>query len=188
MKKAHLTDAGEPAVLDTETGELEVVSQPYRTILRDHFGWKTPFNHDTDAESFAHGLTCKDPSRTQHQFAKDADINVILAKFMSGGELPLQGTPQYLDNEETELSDILVTQYQVDQAWEKLPKAAKDLLGNPARFMNYVESAIRSGDTDALRRVDLLEAATGPAEPSAPPGGSPAPEDGKGAPAPSKAP
>lgn len=177
MKKATLTDAGEPAVLDTDTGEVRLIEQKYTTVLRDAQPWKTPFNHDTDHESLSTGLTCRDPSKTQQQFASDADINNILAKFLKTGEPPaMTGPARYLDiGEEADLQDVIVTAHEVQEAWDTLPQAAKDLLGSPARFTTYVESAIARGDIEALERIDLVKPKEKAPEPQTPPGGTPAP-------------
>lgn len=88
QKMKTITDDGE--ILDTNCEDCGpiAVAPPF---------WKTPHNHDRDAESARYALTCNDKSKTQQQFAKDADINVILAKFMQTGELNLTGTPLYQD-------------------------------------------------------------------------------------------
>lgn len=182
MKKATLSDGGKPAILETDTGEITLVEENYTTILRDHAGWKTPWNHDTDHESLSTATTFRDPSKTQQQFAKDADINEILRKFMTTGEPPAQvSNPRYMDvDQEFDLQDQMVTAHQVQEAWDALPQAAKDLLGTPARFTDYVERAMERGDIEALTRVDLyVKPKEKEPEVKTPPGGTPAPDGEK---------
>lgn len=196
MKKATLTDSGRPAVLDTDTGELTVIEYTYRTIMRDQApDWKTPWNHDTDAESLSTGLQCKDPSRTQQQFAKEADINQILAKFQTTGELPVTGQAHYADvTDNRDLQDRIVTAWEVEQAWNELPAAARNILKDPRIFADYVDHCVKTGDIEPLRELGLapkLEtpppATPEPPQAAAPPGGgTPAPSAAKEPPSGSK--
>lgn len=167
----------------SEDGEvLDVVVR--KAIPAEAPFWKTPYNHDRDAESLATATFIKEPTKTQQHLAAEADINNILRKFQQTGELPPMGVPQYLDIEnEFDLQDNMVTAHQVNEAWEKLPEAAKDLLGTPERFTNYVESALQRGDLAALERVGLVKRKEAPAAPTSPERGTPAPTGEKAAPA-----
>lgn len=49
---------------------------------------KTPFNHNTNAESDRTGLECKDPSLAQQHFKDECDINVLFARYLETGEMP----------------------------------------------------------------------------------------------------
>lgn len=55
--------------------------------------FKTPYNHDTNAESDASGLECKDPSLAQQHFKDECDINVLFARYLETGEK--YGRPHY---------------------------------------------------------------------------------------------
>lgn len=177
----------------TEDGEIidEVTHEP---VARPPIFFKTPWNHDTDAEARSTALTCKDESKTKQSFLADADINVILAKFQQGGELIGSGKAAvYQDFEELfDLQDKMVTAHQVDEAWNALSPEVRNVLKNPETFASYVEHCLEVGDIEPLRSLGLAkpkeEPPAPPNPPAAPPGGSPAPEAGKGAPAPVKAP
>lgn len=120
--------------------------------------WKTPWNHDTNLESNKGALVCLDPSRTQQQFAADADINNILAKFRETGQLPVTGPAQYLDIEEMrDLQDTIVTASQVDAAWNELSSEVRNTLKDPATFASYVEHCLETGDLDPLRKLGLAK-------------------------------
>ena len=153
--------------------------------------FKTPHNHDTVAESNAHSTSRMDASKTQQQFAKDADINNILRKFMATGELPMGAQkPIYMDVEqEFDLQSSMVTAHQVKEAWDALPTAVRATL-NPSTFCDYVDHCVETGDLAPLVELGL---ANPPADPDPPqpeptkpagtPGASPAPPAGNAAPA-----
>lgn len=143
----------------TKDGEVITLETPYQTKAVAGPFWKTPWNHDRDAESASVRLECKDPSKTQQQFAKEADINVILAKFLKTGELNLSGAPTYVDipDDSSDLQESIVTQYQVDQAWNELPAAARHAFKDPRVFLEYVDHCMKTGDLDPLRELGLAK-------------------------------
>lgn len=170
MKKATLTDSGAPAILDTDTGELTIVREKYSTIMRDAQPWKTPWNHDTDAESLSTALITTEPTKCQQHMADEANINNILAKFMNTGELPLIGEPRYMDIEkEFDLQSELVTGWQVQEAWNKLSPEVRNTLKDPKTFCDYVEHCLERGDLDPLRKLGLAVSKDPPTPPPAPP-------------------
>lgn len=158
----------------TEDGEvIDTVTEEPIAMAPGPF-WKTPFNHDTSAEANRGALVCNDASKTQQQFAKDADINVILAKFMNGGDLPLTGQPVYQDADAYfDLQNAIVTKHEVDQAWDALPAKVRNVLKDPKTFADYVVHACQTGDLEDLRELGLAKAKA--PEPAITPGGSPVP-------------
>lgn len=171
----------------TEEGEVITLATPFQSIQAEAPFWKTPYNHDRDAESLSTALECKDESRTQQQHARDADINVILAKFLKTGELNQIGSPQYMDIAElSDLQDVIVTRAQVDEAWNALPKAVQNMLRDPGTFVAYVDHCLATGDIEPLRELGLAKTKEPPPEPAPAPaaaakagpgteGGTPAP-------------
>lgn len=149
------------------TAEGEIIDAPpiHEAIPAEGPFFKTPHNHDRDAESAATGLLCLDESRTQQQFTSDADINKILAKFLNTGQITTTGqTPVYQDAEdEFDLQESIVTAYQVEQAWNELPTAVRNILKTPRTFIDYVDHCMETGDLDPLRELGLAK----PAEPNA---------------------
>lgn len=155
-----ITEDGE--VINTVTYEPIAMAPPF---------FKTPWNHDRDAESDRTGLACNDKSKTQQQFAKEADINNILRKFLSTGELNLTGNPIYQDiEEEFDLQKQMVTAYEVEQTWNSLPVAVRNILKDPRTFADYVTHCLETGDLDPLRELGLANAK--PPEPAITPGGA----------------
>lgn len=166
----------------TEDGEvLDVVT--HEVVARAPIYWKTPNNHDTDVEAAYTALGTFDESKTQQQFAKDADINVILAKFLQTGELPQTAAPIYQDiDEEFDLQSKMVTAYEVQQAWDALPAKVRNTLRDPKTFADYVTHCMQTGDLDELRELGLAKPLppqeTSP-EPKTATGGAPAPAAAK---------
>lgn len=153
----------------TEDGEI-INTVTHEVIARPPPFFKTPWNHDTDAESNAHAVSHMEESKTQQQFAKDADINEILRKFMNTGELPKgpAAPPQYMDiPEEFDLQNQMVTAHQVQEAWQQLPAAIRATL-TPATFCDYVDHCVETGDLDPLRELGLAKAKETPKEPETP--------------------
>lgn len=144
--------------------------------------FKTPWNHNTNDESNRVALTCTDETRTQQHLAAETDINNILAKFMAGGDLPITGQPNYVHIADgaDDLQDNMVTRWEVDQAWEALPKAAQNILRTPEQFCDYVEHCMATGDLDPLRELGLAKPKQPPESlpdpPNAPQGDTPAPK------------
>lgn len=161
----------------TEDGEI-IDEVTHETIWHTPQQWKTPFNHDTNTESLSSALRCKDPSKTQQHHAADADINNILRKFMDTGQLPTTGQPRYMDVEtEFDLQNSMVTASQVEEAWNALPAAVRNILKNPATFTQYVDHCLETGDLGPLEELGLAtkqEPLTPPtASNQAPTGGAP---------------
>lgn len=188
-------------LVDEETGEVLAQSTSPTAdevvpVLRAYETapfFKTPWNHDTDAESRRTGLVCKDPTRCQQNMAHDADIKTIIGKFLNTGELPQAAQlPTYQNIEElADLQDVIVTSSQVEDAWAKFPAAVRNTLRDPKTFADYVEHCLAVGDLDPLRELGLAKPKppeapqASPGAPTAPPipgGSSPAAAAAPGAP------
>lgn len=172
MSKKILTDDG------------EIIDAPIASTKPMFF--KTPYNYDTDQEARECALVCPEESKTQQQFAKDSDINVILAKFMQTNDPTLLNArqPQYMNvDEEFDLQARIVTSAQVQEAWDSLPAAARNILRDPKTFADYVDHCLETGDLDPLREIGLAKPKEAPVAPSSPTAGTPAAGGDKAAPA-----
>lgn len=159
------------------TDDGEIIDAPLASSYSGPLFFKTPWNHDTDVAAAESALTCKDASRTKQSFAKDADINVILAKFMANPDpLMLQvRDPQYMNiDEEFDLQQKMVTAYEVEEAWNALPTAVRNMLRNPKTFADYVEHCITTGDLEPLRELGLAKRTEESAATTSPSAGTPA--------------
>lgn len=154
-----ITEDGE--VLDMVTHEVVAMAPPF---------WKTPFNHDTSDVSKSLAQINTHPSKTQQQFAKEADINVILAKFLNTGELPATGAPNYMNvDQEFDLQEQIVTRAQVEEAWSKLPANVRNMLRDPKTLIEYVDHCRSTGDLEPLRELGLVDPLPAPPAPPEPP-------------------
>lgn len=141
----------------TTDGEI-TYENDYAPIPKEAPFFKTPHNHDRDQESAQYQLVCEDPSKTQQQFMAEADINNILAKFLNTGQIELKGAPQYGEaTEEYDLQNNIVTAYQVEQAWNELPAAVRNILKTPKTFVDYIDHCMQTGDLDPLRELGLAK-------------------------------
>ena len=104
---------------------------------------RSAYNYDTDKVSLETGLECDpDDNRTQQQFAEEADINTIVARFGLTGELPdVVRVPQSGDF--TGVSDFQSAMQAVRAAEEgfmELPAALRARFQNdPQRLLEFME-------------------------------------------------
>lgn len=181
-------DTGEvivtPEVSIEEATPAEVAKAMEKTIPF----FKTPFNHNTDYESHRTGTEINQPTKTQQHLASETEISNILAKFTQTGELPNTGAPIYQDfAEEFDLQTNMVTSWEVEQAWNNLPAAVRNILKDPKTFVSYIDHCVEKGDLGPLRELGLAKAMeppkTDPAAPITPGGGTPAPQSAQTPPA-----
>lgn len=157
-------------------------------IEKDFPQWKTPWNHDTNFESDRTGTFCHDQSLTKQEFKEDADINVILARALKTGEMPVTLPEHFTDL--TERTDYFTMASKVAEAnalFYELPAAQRALHQNdPTRWADKVVEATIRGDADALEKlgVDLkterntAEKALAASKATPPPGDTPDPKAG----------
>lgn len=135
---------------------------------------RSPYNYDRDAVSSETGLKCDDPSLTQQQFAEEADINVIVDRFMRTGVMPDSvRVPSYADFEG--IFDFQTAQNAIRAASENffaMPAGVR------ARFQNspqvFLEFFADPANTDEAIKLGL--AVPRPGQQSAP--ATPAQEGG----------
>lgn len=116
---------------------------------------RTPYNYDVDSVSQATGLACEDPTRTQQQFADEADINTIVERFNLTGQLPSDvRAPQYADFEGV---------FDFQSAMNAIRSAEESFMAMPAqvraRFVNdpqrFVEFCSDPANLDEARKLGL---------------------------------
>lgn len=121
------------------------------------FTWKTPYNHDVNAECDRTALYCKDPSKTQQHFRDEQDINVIVSRVLKTGELPPIQMPQYADmttqeDYHTMLNRIAETNglfYKLD------PELRAEYKNDPGAWLEDVNEKLKAGDLAPLREMNL---------------------------------
>lgn len=98
------------------------------------------YNYDRDAVSVQTGLTCPEPTRTQQQFAEEADINVIVRRYAVTGQLPTNiRMPTFKDFEGVDdfksAADAIAT---ANESFSQMPADIRRRFGNdPAAFVEF---------------------------------------------------
>lgn len=127
--------------LNTDTGEWI------------EFEWKTPYNHDTNAESDRTGLACNDGTLTQQHMEAEANINTIVRNFGVTGQLPQIPLPPSLE----EFADIFDFQTAMNiQAAAKAsfmmlaPEIREAFYNDPHNFVSQVDAMLTETDKAVL--------------------------------------
>lgn len=109
----------------------------------------------------------RDSRWTKQSFKEEADINTIMARYQSTGEIPVlnEVAPQYLD---ASGFDFQVMQDQVIEARElfmQLPSALRNRFANdPALFLDYVAD---DSNYPEMRKLGLLKESDAVSQPKA---------------------
>lgn len=130
-----------PGTYLTNDGEIETVF------------FKTPYNHDTDAEAKRTGLECLDKSLTQQQFKEECDINTIVKNFKVTGNLPLTNLPPLQDDfDSDEIFDFQSAMNMVIQAKQSFAGMAAEVRDafnhDPQRYVSQVDAWIKEPDKE----------------------------------------
>lgn len=142
--------------------------------------WKTPYNHDTLAESDRTAVNHMEPTMTVQAPADETDINVIFEKYTKTGLAPGAAMPPT----SMDFADIFDFHSAMDtinaaqQAFMELPAKIRARFGNDAgEFVAFVDDALEKGNLQELRDMGL-----------APPGKPQEPTSASGDPSPAPAP
>lgn len=145
-----------------------------------------PFNVYAGRNTSIYAIDNFSPSLTKQEFADEADINVIMARYEATGTVPVNPNKQpfYVDN--VDMPDFMEAQnilLQAESAFMSLPaKVRREFDNDPAefvRFANDEKNADRLAEwgmlspeavelRDARRREELDAAAQAAATPPAP--------------------
>lgn len=164
-------------LVDDETGEVLATEVTVAMPL-----WKTPYNHDRDAESARVALRCNDPSLTKQEFKDDSDINVILDRFLKTQEPPPMALPEHFTDltGRTSYFEMASKIAEANQMFYRLPPDIRQEFANdPAQWADAVNTAIETDDGDRLLDLGVeaqikTRAPQEPPQPPNPPAGTPA--------------
>lgn len=136
--------------------------------------FKTPFNHDTEAEARRTATGNFEETRTQQHAKDETDINIILKKFGVTHESARASMPPSFINvpDHLDMQTVLQIVDQAEDSFLALPAEVRARFDNDlARYVGFVDDRIRAGDTPTLREMGLVapEAPTEP--PKEPPQG-----------------
>lgn len=128
--------------------------------------FSTQYNHHT-----VPGLTCKEPSRTQKQYAYEADINEIISRYRETGIPPPVGgrEPIFGDFSDDRIGDFhqaLQTINGVQELMQQLPAAVRSRFkNNPAEILAFIQNPANIPEAIELGLVDKPAEPPKPAEP-----------------------
>jgi len=113
-------------------------------------------------------LICKDPSLTSQEFADEADINSIMARYQKTGTVPSTGR-QPIYGDFADLPDYMEAQaiiIQANEAFMALPATVRKQFENdPAQFIKFAEDP---ENIDQMRVWGLAEPLDEPEAPEVP--------------------
>lgn len=175
-------------------GSLDLIDDETGEILDEVF-FKTPYNHNTNAETDRVALTCKDKSLTDQSFAVEVDINTIINKALRTKEMPNQIPGDFGDATAIPTLFEMRTKIAENNAtFYKLPAHIRAQHQNdPSQWELQVLTAVQNQDTKELKKLGLsldeldnpdLGAPGAPKPPGGDQGGPPAPGTPEGTVAP----
>lgn len=121
------------------------------------------------------------PTRTQQAAANDADINVIAARFLKTGVLPVTGgVPQYGDATLLPILEGVLTQHvQARALYDSLPEQVRaETGGDPSKLQAWIQDPRNLETAIRLKLVTTRPVAAPPPAPGdspPPPGAAPIP-------------
>lgn len=155
--------------------------------------FKTPYNHNRNAESDRTGLECKDKSLTDQSFKDETDINTIIDRLKRGQEVQVPLPEHFGPDQRVTLYEARVRIAENNATFYNLEPAVRAEFGNdPAAWERQVAKDLANGNIEGLQKMGLdpdrilVREPTQP--PEAAPGVTPAPGTPATAPEPSKTP
>lgn len=116
---------------------------------------RSTYNYDMNAAGDESALDCKDRSLTQQHQAEETDINYIVSRYMTTGELPQRSAPP-MEGDFTNAPDMqtamdLVVQARV--AFMEQPAEIRARFGNnPVEFVSFCSD---ERNRDEMRRMGM---------------------------------
>lgn len=140
----------------TEDGEIvDVNCEDCVTGIIPFF--KTPYNHDTTAESNRTGLKCEDPSRTDQSFKEESDINTVMERIKQGAQPPVP-LPEHF-GDAFAIPTLLEARTRIAESnaafYNLAPKIREEFLNDPSRWEDQVIKDVANGNLDNLERMGL---------------------------------
>jgi len=144
----------------TKDGEVlpgtEIVTEEGDTAIVPN--WKTPWNHNTVREAARTALVCLDPTKTQQHGREEADINVIVDRFLKTGLMPTVTVPPSYGDFST-ADDYHALQNRIAETnalFYKLPAAIRASYQNdPGLWLEDVNTRIANNDLEPLREMGM---------------------------------
>lgn len=152
------------------TDDGEVIDAPIPS--KGVFVFKTPFNHDTDAEALRTATVTPEGevTKTQQNLADEQEMKTILSRYFQTGQLEQTSRPMtYGDvGEPKDLLDTIVTTAEIMDAWNALPVKARAILRDPKTFVEYMEQIDEESGDDLVHMGLATRKEPPPATPVSP--------------------
>jgi len=113
-----------------------------------------------------------EPSRTKQEFAAEADINVLMGRYLSTGVIPPAVRQGYFaDVDAIDYQQALGLVHEATDLFNQLPSKVRERFGNnPAALMEFVADAGNRDEAISLGLIDAprasLESRGGPDDPA----------------------
>lgn len=135
--------------------------------------FRTEYNYDMNIVTEQTALVCKDPSRTRQEFAEDADLNVIVARFGIGHEMPQNVTPP-MSGDFSAVPDYRGAQdllRKANEVFGNLPAKVRSRFDNdPAQYIDFLENPDNEAEAIALGLASKPAPVDTPPDPQPAPG------------------
>lgn len=138
-------------------------------VEKDFPAFKTPYNHDTNFESDRTAFYDTEPSATKQEFKEDADINVIINRFLKTGQPPPIALPEHFGDLTTRLTyfEAASAQAEAHALFYTLPPALRaEHLNDANRWADTVMVALEKGDRNTLIANGIAVPPENPQEPT----------------------
>lgn len=133
-----------------------------------------PFKPSTHTfQSIRHSLTdysISFPSNskvTKQNFGPECDINTIMARYQSTGEMPVinQVAPQYLDLDQTDFQAAMEVVAGAQSLFAELPSKIRDRFGNdPGQFLEFTANPANRAEMQALGMLKDAPSTSAPSD------------------------
>lgn len=132
--------------MEFDTGAVQLTTDGELLPLRE---WKTPYNHNTELEALRTSTACLDESKAQQHGKEEADINVIVNRFLKTGTMPQIPLPPSYANYEGEFNfqDAMNIIAAGKQSFMGMDAEVRDAFRNdPARFVETIDRWLAEED------------------------------------------
>lgn len=141
----------------TEDGEIICEDCDETIVGRVPPFFKTPYNHDTDAEAHRTATVNTQKSLTDQSFTEEADINTIMERY-GKGLVPSVPLPEHF-GDAFQIPTLLEARTRIAESnatfYNLPPKIREEFMGDPARWEQQVIKDINEGNIDDLERMGL---------------------------------
>lgn len=116
---------------------------------------RTPYNYDTNAAGDESALHCEDKSLAQQHMLADTDINILMERYVTTGEIPQLSLPPLQGDfsEAISYQEALNAMIAADRSFMALPAKVRSKFDNdPALFVDFCSDP---ANRDEMRQMGL---------------------------------